>query len=942
MFRRSKLCSAAAMAIGGVLSSGPVFGQPQLERVEITGSAIRRIDAESALPVQIIRREDIARSGATSVTDLLQRLSYVQGSFGESGGVGGGTGGVNTVSLHGVGDTRTLVLLNGHRMAQFGGQTLTGFAAAVDLNALPLASIERIEILTDGASALYGADAIAGVVNFITRRNVSDGDVSVGFSFPRGGAREKRVSATKGFGTFEDNGFNVLLSVAHDERTRLDSTQRSYGNSAQIRFNHAGTNYRVQQITPSAIPANAYHDNGTQPTNPNDPNDPGYADDYLFNPYLVANGVCPDKTFRVTDGANDYCAFNFVGELEVYPARRRTSLLTSVNFKVGDHTPYVDLLLSESKQRSHLAPVPGTVSIPLGSDLHDTYLLPNGVTGDSEAYYRIYDLGQRSFDEKAQFLDLSLGSKGVLAGWDYNAFFAHSQSESTQNIAGLPGALAVARAAASGAINPFVGPGQQTPAGMAELNAINYKGYWDGGLSKLDSVGVRASRELMSLPAGPLLLGAGASFQRESFQSRPSLYAQGKLADPVAGTLCDPLAPSGDPLECDLRFDSQAQSIAYSSSRNSFGAFGELIAPAAKGLELMTSLRIDRYEDFGNATTTKGGFRWTPNPMLLIRGSVGTGFRAPTVPQVKAPQQTYGLTGADYSCSPEMLAIAASLGATCRPGTTQYDLMASGNAELKPEKTRQRSLGLRFEPSGNVSLGADLWYVRVKNAIGQLSEEEVFANPQTYPDAWTTKRQAGTGNVYLAWLADNRNLGTESLTGLDLDAIGRARLPFASLTSRLAFTYMLREQRQLTPNGRKYSAIGGGDEALGYVTFRWLGSWANTFQHGRWAHTFTGNFRSGYLDASTRAEVLDASGNPTGTTETIRLPVKRYVTLDWQTQWTPRKDFIVTVGLLNVFDTKPPLSVSSGGLNRGQQFGYDDRYYDPRGRTAYVNASYKF
>jgi iron complex outermembrane receptor protein len=941
MFTRSKICAATLMAFGGVLSTGPVFGQPQLERVEITGSAIRRIDAESALPVQIIKREDIARSGATSVPDLLQRLTYVQGSFGESGGVGGGTGGINTVSLHGVGDTRTLVLLNGHRLAQFGGQTLTGFAAAMDLNALPLASIERIEILTDGASALYGADAIAGVINFITRRNVNDGDVSVGFSFPRGGAREKRVSATKGFGTLDENGFNVLMSVSHDERTRLDSSQRSYGNSAELRFNHAGKSYRVQQIAASAIPANAYHDNGT-PADPNDPNDPNWADDYLFNPYLVANGSCPDKTFRVIDGPSDYCAFNFVGELEVYPARKRTSLLTSVNFKVGDQTPYVDLLLSESKQLSRLAPVPGTVPVPLGSDLHDTYLLPNGVAGDSEAYYRIYDLGNRTYEDKAQFLDLSLGSKGLLAGWDYNAFVAHSQSKSTQNIAGLPGALAVARAAATGAINPFVGPGQQSPAGMAELNAINYKGYWDGGLSKLDTVGVRGSRELMNLPAGPLLLGAGASFQRESFQSRPSLYAQGKLANPVTGTLCDPLAPAGDPLECDQRFGDQAQSIAYSSSRNSYGAFGELIAPAAKGLEFMTSVRLDRYEDFGNATTTKGGFRWTPNRMLLIRGSVGTGFRAPTVPQVEAPQQVYGVTGTDYSCSPEMLAIAVSLGATCRPGTSQYDVVASGNQELKPEKTRQRSIGIRFEPSNNVSLGADLWYVRVKNAIGQLSEDEVFSNPQVYADSWTTKTQAGTGNVYLAWLADNRNLGTESFTGLDMDATGRVRLPFASLTSRFALTYMIREQRQITPNGPKYSAIGGGDEALGYVTFRWLGSWANTFQHGSWAHTFTTNFRSRYLDASNDAEVLDASGNPTGTYETIRLPVKRYVTLDWQTQWTPRKDFMVTVGLLNVFNTKPPLSISSGGQNRGQQFGYDDRYYDPRGRTAYVNASYKF
>lgn len=937
MLRRTKIRTTAMLA--GVLSSSLALSQPQLERVEVTGSAIRRIDAESALPVQVIRKEDIARSGATSVTDLLQRLTYVQGSFGESGGVGGGAGGVNTVSLHNLGDARTLVLLNGHRMAQFGGQTLTGFGAAMDLNALPLAAIERVEVLTDGASALYGADAIGGVVNFITRRNTDEGDVSVGFSFPRGGAREKRVSATKGFGSLEQNGFNVLLSLSHDERTRLDSVKRDFGNSAEVRFSHGGKSYRVQQVTAAAIPANAYHDNGTV-ADPNDPNDPNWADDYLFNPYYVANGRCPDKTFLVSD-FGDYCAFNFVGELEVYPARKRTSALGSVNFKVGDQTPYVDLLYSESKQSSRIAPVPGTIAIPAGSPLHMAYLAPNGVAGDSEAYYRMYDLGNRSYEDKASFFDLAAGSKGKLSGWDYNAFYAHSQSESVQNIAGLPGARAVARVANSGLLDPFVGPGQQSASGMAALDSINYRGYWDGGISKLDTLGVRASSELMSLPAGPLMLGAGVAFQREAFASRPSLYAQGRLADPVAGTPCDPLATSG-PTQCDQRFGDAAQSIPYSSSRNSFGTFGELVVPATKELEFITSMRFDHYDDFGNATTGKGGFRWQPAPKLLVRGSVGTGFRAPTVPQVNAPRQTYGKTFSDYTCSPELLAVATSLGATCRPATAQYDVVASGNTELKPEKSRQRSLGIRFEPGQEVSLGADLWYVRIKNTIGQLTEEEVFANPQLYANSWTTQAEAGTNNVYVAFLADNKNLGTDSFTGLDLDATARARLPFAQLTSRFALTYMIREQRQLTPTGRKYSAIGGGDEALGVVTFRWLGSWANTFQHGDWAHTFTANLRAGYLDATSTAEELDAAGNPTGNYEDLRLPVKRHVTLDWQTQWNPRKDFFVTVGLLNVFNTKPPLTISPGGSNRGQQFGYDDRYYDPRGRTAYMNASYKF
>ncbi|HJW10439.1 MAG TPA: TonB-dependent receptor plug domain-containing protein, partial [Albitalea sp.] len=278
MFRKTKVCTGLMLAFGGTLALGtaPAFGQQQLERVEITGSSIRRIDAETALPVQVLKKADIERTGATSVVDLLQRLPAVQGSFGESGGVGG-TGGFSSVSIHNVGDTRTLVLLNGHRLAQWGGQLLTGFGAGIDLNTLPISAIERVEILTDGASALYGSDAIAGVVNFITKRNTNEGDISIGTSIPKGGgARETRVSATKGFGTLEQDGFNAMITLSHEERTKLDATQRSFGSTGQLNFSNGGKNYRVQQYSVSPIPANVLDDQGQ-----------------LVNPTLLSTGACP-------------------------------------------------------------------------------------------------------------------------------------------------------------------------------------------------------------------------------------------------------------------------------------------------------------------------------------------------------------------------------------------------------------------------------------------------------------------------------------------------------------------------------------------------------------------------------------------------------------------------------------------------------------------------
>jgi iron complex outermembrane recepter protein len=927
MFRRTKICSAAMLALGGSLSmgAGSAYGQQVLDRVEVTGSSIRRIDGESALPIQVIKREQIEKSGATTTTDLLQRLPAIQGGFGESGGVGG-TGGYNSVSIHNVGDTRTLVLLNGHRLASWGGQLLSGFGSGIDLNSIPVSAIERVEILTDGASAYYGSDAVAGVVNFITRRNVDDGDITLGYSGPKGGGKETRISATKGFGTVEKDGFNFMLTMSHDERTKLDAKDRSFGNTGKIFFNNGGVNYRIQQFSASPIPANVLDDQGQ-----------------LISPYQKTNGVCPDKTFRViepyNDGsglADDYCGFDFVGELEIYPIRKRDTLVTTFNKKIGDQELFADVLYAKTKQIARIAPVPGSISIPTTSPLFAQYLAPIGITQDTLAFYRLYDLGKRENQDDGKFFDVALGSKGVLFGWDYTTGYTHSQSDNKTSLSGYPGALAVGRLRASGLLDPFVGVGQQSAAATAAINAANFKGYWDGGTSKLDTLFLRGSTELATLPAGPLLLGTGVNYNMEKFQSKPSLFAQGLLADPVAGTLCDP----ANGIPCDTRFGDEAFTKPYGADRKSYGIFGELVIPVVKDLEITPSLRFDHYSDFGNATTAKGSFRWTPTKEFLLRGSVGTGFRAPTVPQVNATIQPFGVTSNDYTCTPELTQVAATQNAVCQPGSRQYDKLAGGNKDLKPEKSKQATIGFRFEPVSTFTAGADLWHVQLRDQIGQLDESVVFADPLKYASVWSSKVDTGTGVNYLAFFQGNQNLGNFYSTGLDLDFTNRMKLSGADLTSNLALTYMIRESQQIVPGGAYYSAIGNFAE-IGSVTFRWQGKFTNTLNVGSWSHTLAFNFKSGYKDQATGVDVVDAGGNVIGQ-DTLRLAVQKYVTLDFQTQWTPVKSLVLSAGVINVFDTNPPLSISSGGLNRGQQFGFDDRYYDSRGRTLYGNVSYKF
>jgi iron complex outermembrane receptor protein len=198
----------------------------------------------------------------------------------------------------------------------------------------------------------------------------------------------------------------------------------------------------------------------------------------------------------------------------------------------------------------------------------------------------------------------------------------------------------------------------------------------------------------------------------------------------------------------------------------------------------------------------------------------------------------------------------------------------------------------------------------------------------------------GTGKTYLALNLGNLNLGKAYYSGIDFDVSSRLKTSFGDLNTQLNATYVLSERQQLEPNGPYYSAINNNAE-LGTVTFRWQGRLQTTLKVGQWDHTLGLNFKSGYRDQLTEVDVLDDAGNVTGTEE-IRLKVKKYYTFDWQTAWNFRKDMTLTLGILNLFDKDPPFTLSTGGTNKGQQFGFDDRYADPRGRTLYGNFTYRF
>ena len=912
-----------ALAVSCLLAGEPALSQQTLPRVEITGSSVRRIDAESALPVQVIRREAIERSGYTSTADLVKNLPAVMGSSVESGTVGPESYGFAGVSIHNIGESRTLVLLNGRRLAPFGGQYLTGALNAIDLNSIPISAIDRIEVLTDGASALYGSDAIAGVVNFITRRGGTDGTATAGVSFPRGGARETNVSLSKGFGDLAEDGYNLRLSASADRRTSLAATDRKFARTGQIFFNERGQKYRFLTSSILSIPANVFDE-----------------DFNAYNPYLLANGRCPAKHF-VSGSA---CSYDFTSDLEIYPERERQSLMASFDRALdGGARLFGDVVYARSRSRGTVSYNPSLLTIGPDSPYFAQAVAAGGFNNTDPslgdlgvlAGYRFTDLGRRVTDDRSDAFHAVLGVEGTLGSWDYNVAYTHSRSLVRGSLDDGNGYNSRVLSALNTVVDPFALPGQQSEAAKQAIAGAKYTGYWNGGRSTLDGLEARGGTDLFALPGGAAQLGLGLSAFHEAYESRPSALAR---------------AEGGE-----VRFGDDAAEVPSRGSRNLYGAFAELVAPVARGVELTAGVRHDHYSDFGNTTNAKVSGRWQPTPGLLLRGSIGMGYKAPSVFQVKGARQQFGVTGGNLDCrTPDSNGltlddIAASLGpgVSCLDGA-QADVIASGNADLKPERSTQASIGVRIEPTPAFSFGADFWTVGIKDAIGQLDESTILSDYSRYRSSFIASESAATGRNLLALYRPNLNQGKAYFSGIDFDVTGRARLPAGvGLTSQLTATYMLRDQYQSTEDGPYASSLGRLGEN-GQVTFRWQARWVNSFAVGPATHTLVLNYKSGYRDLDVAAtglvevNVVNADGSIGDAVSSLQRRVSDHLTLDWQSQWRVSDRWTVNVGMINVFDADPPLSLTVGAINQGFQAGYDDRYYDPRGRTVYANLSFRF
>ena len=913
MFKRTKLCSGLMLAFGGTLalSAAPALAQQQLERVEITGSSIRRIGAETALPVTIIKVDDLTRQGVTSTEQAIQRIAANQSSFGASASIGGTTGGKAEADLRGLsGPTgtnanKTLVLLNGRRLANHAFD-----AAAVDLNAIPLSAIDRIEILRDGASAIYGTDAIGGVINFIMKREIVGLDISAQVQAPQtsGGGDTQRISLSGGYGSLADQRFNVWASLDWRKQDVLAAAARSFSKTGILGSSRASL---TSGTSGTAFPGDL---NGFEPSGP-----------LCAPPSSLPRNTNPDNT-----GAFQNCRYDFSRDIDILTQSEQITGVLRGSFAITpDHTASVEYLRANNKSTARVAAAPTSTVMPATSPFFpvgapittvdspiDRVLTPGGV-----ANWRQVPAGKRTSGDDTTTERTMAELQGLVSGWDYRTAIGTTQNKSEANVKrGYVNDDLIGLGVWNGLINPF---GGQTAAGQAAIDAAQVVAPTLVGKSKVNFADLRISKpDFMQLAAGPLGVAVGVEYrtERSSFEALPITATLGSLGiDPDSDT---------------------------SGSRKTTALYAEVSIPIIKDLEISLAGRYDKYSDFGNSFNPKIGVRYQPTKQLLLRGSANTGFRAPTLYEIYQPQSTT-FTSDNYDdpllCPGGNPVAGASAGVVCGQQVLQR-LGGPGGVglpanTLKPEKSKAFTLGIGFEPTSNVTLGIDFWQISVKEQISALPEQAVFGNPAKYAGrfvrcsqipasgAGITQRDIdactgfpGIGFDPIAYIdAATENLGELKTSGIDLSAAWRSgATSYGNFGVSMDGTYVTKYEYQRERGGDFINALGRYSDNA--PVFRWQHVLTGTWSGGPWAATLNQRYKSGYTD--------QGGVNQVGS----------YSVFDTSVTWSGVKNLTLTAGIANLLNTDPPLSVQNTTFQRG----YDPRFTDPLGRAFLFRAAYKF
>ena len=787
LFKRIVL-KQSVIAVALTLSSSQlVYAQlapqePALQKILITGSNLKRADKEGTSPVDVITAKDIKDSGASTVAELMKLVPSMGTDTNQDQASGSGFAkGVATASLRGLGSSSTLILLNGRRMTPSAyADPNNGNSTLYDLNSIPLSALDRVEILKDGASAVYGSDAIGGVINFITKSNYRGGQLSANASANDDNRfRRKNVNGFFGTGDFDTDGYNVFVAVDYSERDRV--ARRDVNDIAYSTYQDLNGRFRSNYSSAVSKYATIFRESA--------PGSKSFGVTQATGPARMTFNLGCDPSERITGGTKDgllptsvligrtFCNSNIDQFLEGTGAGKDASVLTRGTLKINSKvTGFAEAAYTRSSRSYTGAGItlgnsqvtnftatglgePFQVILPIGH--------PDNPLSDARASvnYRFENLrgGSQTVNENARLL---AGLQGDHFGWSWESGVLWNRSEREETQYGqlyLPTLrkLNTGTSLAQLAADPTLSH-DATDHGKAEILQ------WDG----------KASTEFGQLGGGAMGLAVGFELRREKIRIDPdSLTASGQIYG-VANTVID-------------------------GQRDVKSAFVELRTPFTKSFEMDFAGRVDKYPGIKTNFVPKVGAKWTATDTLALRGTYAEGFRAPALSQVTPGGAQFFLRGVydpkrceEDEETPRPNGVASD----CNKSTSG---VGGANPDLKPETSKSYSLGLIYSPTNWLDFVVDVYKVRKEKevALGTASDalknedrapENVIRdqNPVNFITDANGKPIPGTGpllGVKTPWT----NQGATELKGIDLEARMRNKLgEWGSLSSAFRATYV--------------------------------------------------------------------------------------------------------------------------------------------------------
>jgi len=688
--RAVRLAVGAAVVAPIVATQSPQAMAAVTGEYEVLGSHIPQTTLEGPSPVIVIDRAQLDKSGFSTVADILEKLPINGGTSLDEGFTNSFAPGTSSLDLRGLGRTATLVLLNGRRVANYGfAQNIT--ESFVDLDSIPLAAVEQVQILKDGASAIYGADAVAGVVNIILRRNYEGAELSLNYGDTQdGGGAETSFSAVTGknFGKT-----NATFVFDYFQRDKLYLSQRDFSRSS----NHdkdAVYPGKIPTSTPDGFQFSSFYGNpGTAFTSNG------------FEPDPACGKVIPPSTYGPTGDTGSQgeirpnvpglgvCRFDYSVYITAVPKTERYGTYLQLEHEFTPNVRgWIEAGYQDNTSNQDSAPTPLVGGVATGTHIVPASNPSNPFGEDVYLFMRLTDAGPRLTEVRSKTTRVVAGLQGVFGQYDWETAYSYNKNDSYNDSSNYMSSAKIQQALNDGSLLVFGGVTNSPDV----INGLYIDTYRDGQ-SKLEIWDGKITGPAWgwSLPGGPVNFAVGAEFRTEDAEDRPDPFTLNNDVEASGGT--------------------QSQ-----GSRDVYAGYVEVQLPVTNDLEVQLAGRYEKTKsssdlfpgsdaDF-SSTDPKIAFKYTLSDKVILRGSYSTAFRAPSLAENYlgnsvsffnlTDTERCNITGLDQDC-----------------GGSQYQATFGGNPELDPEEADVYNVGLALQPNDELSIVVDYWSYDHTNLI---------------------------------------------------------------------------------------------------------------------------------------------------------------------------------------------------------------------------------